>query len=186
MRAGCFAELRVIHLLNRRFVPFYFNTGGPGLGKDAAAAEFVKGKVKNKWAHFTAFTPMGEPFDESDVYADKDAIFDFLMNLLRKHPEYDHMTAAENTTLRTAADDPEDAAAQLAAGVLLEELGGYDMAAPFCHRILDGSGEGNVRADAHRGLARMARYGKDWVKLEKLLAVAENESAKKRLGLEAD
>src|SRR5262249_7953610 len=103
-----------------------------------------------------------------------------------KHPEYDHMTEAENKTLRSAADDPKDAAAQLAAGVLLEELGRYDMAAPFYHRILDGSGEGNVRADAHRGLAALARYVKEWEKLEKLIAIAENESAQKRLGLEAD
>src|SRR5262245_453483 len=162
MRAGCFAELRVIHLLNRRFVPFYFNTGGPGLGKDQAAAAFVKGKVKNKWAHFTAFTAKGEALDESEIYADKDGIFDFLMHLLRKHPEFDHMTDAEKKTLASVKENPKDNAAQLAAGLMLEELGRYDEAAPYYQRMLDGDAAGHARADAHRGLARMARYGKKW------------------------
>ncbi|MDB4778024.1 hypothetical protein OAG68_01045 [bacterium] len=42
MRAGAFADLRVIQLINRRFVPFYFNTGGPGLGLDSGASKFVQ------------------------------------------------------------------------------------------------------------------------------------------------
>ena len=41
MRAGAFAESRVIRLINRRFVPFFFNTGGPGLGRDRDANRFV-------------------------------------------------------------------------------------------------------------------------------------------------
>lgn len=41
MRAGAFADLRVIQLINRRFVPFFFNTGGPGLGHDTSADEFI-------------------------------------------------------------------------------------------------------------------------------------------------
>src|SRR5262245_53029428 len=102
MRAGCFAELRVINLLNHRFVPFYFNTGGPGLGRDAAAADFVKGKVRNKWAHFTAFAA-DQAVGETEVYADKDATFDFLVSLLRKYPEYDQCTAGEKALLEEAA-----------------------------------------------------------------------------------
>ncbi len=42
MRAGAFADSRVIQLINRRFVPFYFNTGGPGLGHDSGANKFVQ------------------------------------------------------------------------------------------------------------------------------------------------
>lgn len=42
MRAGAFADLRVIRLINRRFVPFFFNSGGPGLGLDENADEFIQ------------------------------------------------------------------------------------------------------------------------------------------------
>ena len=77
MRAGCFAETRVIRLLNRRFVSFYYNTGGPGLGKDPAAAAFTKGKTQNTFAFYAAFAADGEPLGVTDVYADKDGTFDF-------------------------------------------------------------------------------------------------------------
>ena len=42
MRAGAFADLRVIRLINRRFVPFFFNSGGPGLGHDENANDFIQ------------------------------------------------------------------------------------------------------------------------------------------------
>ena len=60
MRAGCFAEPRVIRLLNRRFVSFYYNPGGPGLGKDPAAAAFTRGKTKNTYAFYAAFDASGQ------------------------------------------------------------------------------------------------------------------------------
>lgn len=41
MRAGAFSERRVTRLLNRRFISFFFNTGGPGLGHDDEARDFV-------------------------------------------------------------------------------------------------------------------------------------------------
>src|SRR4051794_14789969 len=104
MRAGCFAELRVIKLLNRRFVPFYFNTGGPGLGKDADAAAFVKGKVQNVYAYFAAFSASGKALGATEVYADKDETFDFLVDLLKKHPEFNAFTAEEKAVLARAAE----------------------------------------------------------------------------------
>src|SRR5215510_9402715 len=99
MRAGCFAETRVINLLNRRFVNFYYNTGGPGLGKDPAAALFVKGKVKNTYAFYAAFSAAGEPLGVTDVYASKDNVFDFLVALLRANPEFDRFTREEENAL---------------------------------------------------------------------------------------
>lgn len=47
MRAGAFTDLRVIRLINRRFIPFYFNTGGPGLGRDDEANQFVDGLARD-------------------------------------------------------------------------------------------------------------------------------------------
>src|SRR5262245_48550579 len=124
MRAGCFAETRVIHLLNRRFVSFYYNTGGPGLGKHPAATAFTKGKTKNVWAFYAAFNAEGEPLGVTGVYADKDSVFDFLVALLRQNPEYDRFTKDEEAILARAAT-PASQTAQLEAGKLLEELGRY-------------------------------------------------------------
>jgi tetratricopeptide (TPR) repeat protein len=179
MRAGCFAETRVIHLLNRRFVNFYYNTGGPGLGKDPAAAAFTKGKTKNVWAFYAAFNAAGDPFGVTDIYADKDNVFDFLVALLRANPEYDRYTAEEEAILTKAADRPHDAAARLAAGGLLEELGRYAEAEPHYRQALP-------RPEAYRGLLRLARYAWQWDKLEALAREIEGRDAGDKLGLAAD
>ena len=76
MRAGAFADKRVIDLLNRRFVPYYFNTGGPGEGKNNDAAAFVLGKVPNKWAFFAAFTPEGKYLESSAGRPDSAGLLD--------------------------------------------------------------------------------------------------------------
>src|SRR5687767_3841621 len=102
MRAGCFAETRVIRLVNRRFVSFYYNTGGPGLGKDPAAAAFTRGRTKNVYAFYAAFAPDGEPVGVTDVYAAKDNVFDFLVALLRANPEFDKFTKDEEAVLARA------------------------------------------------------------------------------------
>lgn len=149
MRAGAFAERRVIDLLNRRFVPFYFNTGGPGEGKDPDAAAFVKGKVKNKWAFLAAFTPDGEYLGESEIYADKDQTFAWLMGLLAKHEKFAGATAAEKKTLDAGGAD---------AARLREEVGDYAGAAKLYETLKDSA-----------ALARLARYEKRWDDVEKHL-----------------
>jgi hypothetical protein len=149
MRAGAFAERRVIDLLNRRFVPFYFNTGGPGEGHDADAAAFVKGKVKNKWAHFAVFTPDGEYLGESPIYADKNGIFEWLMGILAKQPKYAGATAAEKKVLEAGG---------AAAARLREEIGDYAEARKLYTKLGDSV-----------SLARLARYEKRWDDHEKLL-----------------
>lgn len=155
MRAGAFAEKRVIELLNLRFVPFFFNTGGPGLGKDRAAAAFVKGKVKNRWAFLAAFTPDGKYISESEIYAGKNAVFEYLVDLLKDFPECARLTPKEKKILK-ASGTPEK---EKAAGRLLEQLGRY--------------GEAKLRyakARADLPLARIARFERDWKTAEKHLA----------------
>ena len=155
MRAGAFAEKRVIDLLNRRFVPFFFNTGGPGLGKDKAAAKFVKGKVKNRWAHLAAFKPDGTYISESSVYADKDEVFRYLVNLLKKFPDHAWSTPEEEKILKSAGT-PEK---EFAAGRLLEKLGRYRDAKVRYEKA-------GKMAEARLALARIARFEKDWETLE--------------------
>lgn len=155
MRAGAFAEKRVIDLLNRRFVPFYFNRGGPGEGHDKAAAAFVKGKVKNQYAHFAVFDPKsGDWLAESEIYADKDGIFEFLMKALADRPEFAKDTAAEAAIL---------AKGDLRAASLAEEIGRYADAKTWYTRLVESGAASEEAHEAMRALLRIARYQKDWV-----------------------
>lgn len=166
MRAGCFAETRVIRLLNRRFVNFFYNTGGPGLGKDEAAAAFTKKKTLNKFAFYAAFDAAGEPLGVTDVYANKDNTFDFLVELLRNNPEFDHYTEAEEKILTKAKAEPKSQTAQLAAGQLMEDLGRYKEADGHYRKVLEAGKSSTEAGDAIRGLMRMARYTRDWKSLK--------------------
>src|SRR5688572_6208944 len=88
MRAGGFAEERVIELINRRFVPFYYEVSGHGCAASPDATEFVGKKTRNPWAFLAAFAPDGEYLGETALYADKDRVFEFLRSLLVRHPEF--------------------------------------------------------------------------------------------------
>ena len=148
MRAGCFAETRVIQLLNRRFVSFYYNTGGPGLGKDPAAAAFIKGKAKNTFAFYAAFTAGGEPLGVTDVYADKDNTFDFLVALLRENPDLRPLHEGGRSDPRAGRRPSRPTpAARLAAGRLLEDLGRYKEAEPHYRAVLAGKARSRAAAD---------------------------------------
>src|SRR5262245_40777149 len=160
MRGGPFSETRVIELLNRRFVPFYFNTGGPGEGRDAAAHAFVTGKVPNRWAYFAAFAPDGRILAETGIYDGTEEVFAWLRALLRRHPEFDRPTAKESEMRKQAG-------AELAAPDALEvarsceQLTWYAESKRAYDRVL-AVGDGPQRADAHRGLLRIARADRDW------------------------
>lgn len=181
MRAGAFTEMRVIDLLNQRFVPFYFNTGGPGLGRDPAAEAFVKDKMKNPFAYLAAFTPSGELLGTTEVYADKDDVFEFLKDLLDRHPEFATPTNDEFTII--AAADSNDPVSVLKAAKLHEVLGDYGSAEPLYRKILGTSGSLSLHNDSYRALARIARYQKEWDSLESILQEVEKSDTK---GVEGD
>ena len=78
----------MIELLNKRFVPYYFNRSGNGRGGNTAASKFTLEKTKNQYAFLAAFTPDGEYLGETALYADKHAVLAWLRSLLEKHPAY--------------------------------------------------------------------------------------------------
>ncbi|MBL8821196.1 MAG: hypothetical protein JNJ77_01320 [Planctomycetia bacterium] len=163
----------MIQLLNRRFINFYYNTdSGPPQpeyqGKDPLAKEFVKGKVKNKYAFYAAFSARGEPLGVTDVYSSKDNVFDFLCALLEQNPEFNRFTSDEEKILASAREQPANAQAQLQAGKLYEELGQYAKARPYYERILAAEKATPAVADASRGLLRMLKYQKKWDALDAL------------------
>lgn len=150
MRAGAFSDERVIALINRRFVPYYFNRSGMGEGGSAAASAFTKGKTKNPYAYFAAFSPDGTYLGESEIYATKDDIVLWLRKLLDDHPELDKPTPLE------------ERAEGLAAARVLEENG----------RFAEARGR-YVALGSPLDEARLARYAKDWEAHGKALARVE-------------
>lgn len=170
MRGGPFAETRVIELLNRRFVPFFFNTGGPGDGHDDGARAFVATKVPNPWAYFAAFAPDGRILGMTGIYDGTDEVYAFLRALLRRHPEFDRPIAAEAAALAAAAE-PTDAAVALAAAQICEQLARPIEASRGYQRALT-SGDAGTRASAHRGLLRVLRGDGDWPAHAAALAAA--------------
>jgi hypothetical protein len=153
MRAGCFAEDRVIQLIDRRFVAFFFNRSGVGEGFDQAASDFVGKQTKNPYAYFAAFTPDGKIVGETELYADKEAVLAWLVQLLADHPEYAGATANETKTLAQGG---------LAAARLSEELADYENAVRRYDALLAGS-DAAAHAPALLGLLRIARHRGDWV-----------------------
>lgn len=158
MRAGCFAEDRVIELTNRRFVPFYFNRGGPGAGHDPAALEFVNGQTKNQYAYLAAFRPTGEILGETTVYADKEEVIEWLRELLRQHPEYAQPTAEEAAAMAATEAAPEQ---YLRSARLAEEVGDDAEAAKRYGALAEASAAG-IAVPARLGLLRITRHGKQW------------------------
>ena len=146
MRAGGFAEERVIELINRRFVPYYYEVSGQGCAANPEAAEFVGKKTRNPWAFLAAFAPDGELLGETALYADKDQVFEFLHSLLVRHPEFAE-SAADERALLSALRGPElDSVTGLAAGELLVGLASI---------LLRGARSGCVRRQAgSQGRAR--------------------------------
>lgn len=167
MRAGPFSETRVIELINCRFVPFYFNTGGPGAGHDEAAAAFVDGKTPNPWAFLAAFDPDGEPVGITSVYADKDEVFHFLRGLLDEHPGFDTATAAETEIVQRAEAESAALPAVVAAGRLFERLGLRQRAIEAYRRAATAT-DGNA-IEALRGLLRLTRDERQWADHERWL-----------------
>lgn len=166
MRAGAFSDERVIALLNRRFVPYYFNRSGMGEGGNAEASKFTTGRTKNPYAYFAAFAPDGTYLGESELYATKDEVLLWLSKLLKDHPECDKPTAEE-----TRAEG-------IAAARLLEETGRFAEAR-----------EKYAAIGAPLDEARLARYARDWEAHDAALAkvdAADQVAAERGLRLVAE
>ena len=162
MRAGSFAETRVIDLVNRRFVAFYFNRSGRGAGGDEAALKFIADRTRNPYASFAAFAPTGELLAETALYADKDETFEFLLDLLRRHPEYAAATPEECATLAAVDSNQASSAECLAAARVWEELGAWKSSDRCYERVAQLAPKSESCMRALIGRARVARYRGDW------------------------
>ncbi|MAG56853.1 MAG: hypothetical protein CMJ83_11220 [Planctomycetes bacterium] len=94
LRAGPFSDDRVIRLVNRRFVPFYFDLSPRGFAGDANASKFLieqrpefgRGRVSTPPVF--VMTAKGEVLGEVSNYATTETVLKVLLGVLDKHPEY--------------------------------------------------------------------------------------------------
>ena len=166
--------------MNRRFVCFFFNTSGLGCGEDAEAKAFVEGKLENPYAYFSAFLPDGTYLRSTEIYADKDDVFEFLRELLEEFPDYAVATQEERAVLERGEDAAATGPRLWSAARLREALGEYGAARVLLDRITDSEerrAELNPETltDTWRLRARMARHQRDWEQLEAVLTHAESE-----------
>ena len=78
---------------------------GRGAGDEEAAA-FVEGKLPNPYAYFAAFHPDGRFIRATEIYADKDDVFRFLVELLEELPEYADLSDEGDGDPRAGARAP--------------------------------------------------------------------------------
>ncbi|MHC4955555.1 MAG: hypothetical protein ACYTGZ_17020 [Planctomycetota bacterium] len=106
LRAGPLSDQRVIGLVNRRFIPFFFDLSNRGFAGDPKAREFV---VKAKpvlggrsvpTPPVLFMTPDGKVVGEVSNYASTEAVLKTLRTVMEKNPEY-MQPAAEEKSLAT-------------------------------------------------------------------------------------
>ena len=173
LRGGPLAEKRVIDLLNKRFVAFYYNVGKRGPGHDAKAAKFIARVDKRFGGNMVptppvwVFAPDGKLLKTINNYITKERFHRALVRVLNKHPEFNAMTEDEKTILATARKDAQNSKARLAAGRLTEALARYQDAKEHYEAV--SSAKDGHRPQALLGLLRLSRFAKDWSAMDKLL-----------------
>jgi tetratricopeptide (TPR) repeat protein len=103
LRAGPFSDERIIRLVNRRFVPFFFDLFPMGFAVDAKAREFVT-KLRPDLATLSVNTPPvlfvdadGQLLREVSNYCSSEELLAALLELLEKHPEHNQPLPEEQT-----------------------------------------------------------------------------------------
>lgn len=158
LRAGPFSDERIIRLVNRRFVPFFFDLSDRGAAADKDARVFVTAERKELAGSQVPTPPVllmtasGQVLGEVSNYATEDDMLKALLAVLEKHPEFARPSPHERLLLGSVA----------AHGLLLMDLQKYDEAAKVLARA-------NSEA-AHFVAGRLARLRRNWVRMKKHLA----------------
>lgn len=157
LRAGPFSDERVIALIDLRTVPVYFDLDDGGAAADPRAREFVVAARKELSGRAVPVPPVlcmsagGEILGEISNTATPDAFLAALLAILRAHPELDRPSPAEQ-----AARTPLERAVFR---IALQDAAGAE-------KLL----EHEESEEAHYLLGRMARFRRDWKRMEDHLA----------------
>jgi tetratricopeptide (TPR) repeat protein len=146
-----------MRLLNRRFVPFYFDLSDRGFAGDTDAREFVTKKRRELAGRgvptppVLIMTPDGDVVDEASNYGSPDEVLAALRRALEKKPDYNRPGEAE-----------QQATSPVERANILIDLQDLDGARKVLGREEDSA--------AHYLLGSIARAQKRWADMEKHLA----------------
>ena len=161
LRAGPLSDERVIRLINRRFVPIYFDLSDHGVMADRDARRFVVkanrvlGGGGVPTPNLMIMTPAGKVVTEVSNYGSTYQVLKGLMKALRKQPELDQPGPAEK-------DHKDDLVAADARIDLLD----YDGARKILRKAARASKDETVVDQAHYRLGYLARMDRDWQAME--------------------
>ena len=161
LRAGPLSDERVIRLINRRFVPIYFDLSNRGVMADADARKFVVkaaavlGGGGVPTPNLMIMTPEGKVVTEVSNYGSTYQVLKGLMKALRKQPKFDQPGPAE----KDHKNDLEAADARI-------DLLDYDGARKMLRKLARASKDQTVTDQAHYRLGYLARMDRDWKAME--------------------
>lgn len=142
LRAGPFSEDSVISLVNRRFVPFFFDIGKDSFAGDDDAREFLI-KLKPEYGKSSVptppcfvFTPDGKLLTEIDNYTDARTFSEKLKQILDKNSEYNKLDDTEKKIIEKA-DKEEGFTDLIEAAKLHQELLEYDKAEKYYRSAIE-------------------------------------------------
>jgi tetratricopeptide (TPR) repeat protein len=168
-RGGALAERRVIDLINRRFVPFFYNVGKGGCGYDADAASFIheftsefEGNAVAPPPIFLA-SPEHKLLGQLDNFVHQDEFFTGLLKVLRENPDFNKPTDAERAALEAGESETATVAQRQLAARIQEELGEYKAARKLYAAVAEATDIATQDSvSAALALARIERYSKNW------------------------
>lgn len=169
MRGGPLSEKRIINLVNRRFIPFFFNVGKNGEGYDDDAKKFIA-RFDKRFSSSTVPTPPvwvvtgdGKLLGTINNYMVKEKFFSALQEIMKKHPKYFEENQEEKDLLKQA-EDTKDGNILFKAGQITEELGLYDKAKSYFKQAENIEG---FKSKSSLELAKISRYEMNWDDAEK-------------------
>ena len=171
LRAGPFSDERIIALINRRFVPFYFDLSSRGFAGDAAARDFVV-KAKPSYGgravstpRVLFMTPDGKVVAEENNYATEAQFLATLRKLMRDQPGF--MKPGKVEAERTSPEDKAQVAIDL-----LDSAG--------ARKLLKG-----VESDrAHFMLGRLDRKAERWTPMKEHFAKVKDKDYRSGIRIE--
>lgn len=174
LRAGPFSEDSVISLVNRRFIPFFFDIGKDSFAGDDDARDFLI-KLKPEYGKSSVptppcfvFTPDGKLLTEIDNYTDAHKFLDILKKVLEKNSEYNKLDSTESKLVEKA--NKEGAFTDLLeAGKLYAELSEYGKAEDYYRSAIEKGKDKKWLALFHLG--RLFSKMENWKEMIKCFSI---------------
>ena len=161
-------------LINRRFVPLYFDLNPGGAAGDREAREFVV-RARPELAGMAVDTPpvlimspVGKVMAEADNYSTEDQLYETLRRVLREHPAWGRPSEEEERIAREAEAGRTEAMVSAAEQFL--DLGEFDRARAAYERVLERLPAGPERDRAAYGLGHALRLAGDLDGMERAFA----------------